>query len=45
VQYTTNLTSTNWTNLGAPILATGGVTSDSDNLGPDPQRFYRVVQQ
>ena len=41
VQYTTNLASTNWTNLGAAIIATNSVTIDSDNLGPDPQRFYR----
>ena len=45
VEYTTNLTPANWTNLGAAILATNGVTTASDNLGPDPQRFYRIVQQ
>jgi hypothetical protein len=45
VQYTTNLASTNWTNLGAAIMATNSVTSDFDTLGPDPQRFYRIVQQ
>jgi hypothetical protein len=45
VQYTTNLTPANWTNLGAVIVATNSVTTASDNLGPDPQRFYRIVQQ
>jgi hypothetical protein len=45
VQYTTNLASTNWLDLGAAITASNGVTTASDNLGPDPQRFYRVVQQ
>jgi hypothetical protein len=45
VQYTTNLASTNWTNLGAAIIATNSVTIDSDNLGPDPQRFYRIIEQ
>jgi hypothetical protein len=45
VQYVTSLASTNWINLGAAIMATNGVTTDFDTLGPDPQRFYRVVQQ
>jgi hypothetical protein len=45
VQYTTNLASTNWTNLGGAIIATNGVTTSSDNVGPDPQRFYRITQQ
>jgi hypothetical protein len=45
VQYTTNLTSTNWLNLGAAIVASNSVTTASDNLGPDPQRFYRIIQQ
>jgi hypothetical protein len=45
VQYTTNLASSNWIDLGAAIVATNSVTSATDNLGPDPQRFYRVVQQ
>jgi len=45
VQYSTNLASANWTNLGAAITATNSVTTDFDTLGPDPQRFYRVVQQ
>jgi len=44
VQYTTDLTFTNWINLGAAIIATNTVTSDFDNLGPDPQRFYRILQ-
>ena len=45
VQYTTDLSSSNWLNLGAPIIATNSVTTASDNLGPDPQRFYRIIQQ
>jgi hypothetical protein len=45
VQYTTDLASTNWTNLGAAIIATNSVTTAFDNLGPDPQRFYRIIQQ
>jgi hypothetical protein len=45
VQYTTNLASTPWTNLGPAIIATNSVTIDLDTLGPDPQRFYRILQQ
>jgi hypothetical protein len=45
VQYTTNLASTNWMNLGAAILASNSVTTASDNFPPDPQRFYRIIQQ
>jgi hypothetical protein len=45
VQYTTDLTSGTWTDLGPAILATSNVTTTSDNLGPDSQRFYRIVQQ
>ncbi len=45
VQYTTDLSATNWINLGGPIVATGNLTTNSDNLGPDSQRFYRVIQQ
>jgi len=45
VQYTTNLSGSNWVNLGAAIVAFNGVTTASDNLGPDAQRFYRVIQQ
>jgi len=43
VQYNTDLTSTNWTNLGDTITATNGTMSTSDALGSDQQRFYRVV--
>ncbi|HUD45995.1 MAG TPA: protease pro-enzyme activation domain-containing protein [Candidatus Baltobacteraceae bacterium] len=45
VQYTTNLDSTNWTDLGSATIATNGVTTNFDTLGPDPQRFYRIIQQ
>jgi uncharacterized repeat protein (TIGR03803 family) len=43
VQYTTNLTQTNWNNLGSPITATNATTSSSDVIGPDRQRFYRLL--
>ena len=42
VQYTTDLTQTNWTDLGTSILASNDTLSVSDPIGPDPQRFYRV---
>jgi hypothetical protein len=43
VQYSTNLLSTNWANLGQPFTATESITSFSDNGAADPQRFYRVI--
>ena len=44
VQYSTNLTTTNWTILGKNIIPTNGVitTTDGTTAG-SPQRFYRVV--
>jgi hypothetical protein len=45
VQYTTNLASPDWTSLGAAIVATNGVSTAEDNLGADPARFYRIIQQ
>jgi hypothetical protein len=43
VQYNTTLGQTNWINLGSPLTATDGTATDSDTIGPDPQRLYRVV--
>ena len=43
VQYTTNLGTLNWINLGSPITATSGFISTSDFTTLSPQRFYRVV--
>jgi uncharacterized repeat protein (TIGR03803 family) len=43
LQSVTNLTSTNWCNLGSPILATNAVVTTGDVIVPDSQRFYRVV--
>jgi alpha-tubulin suppressor-like RCC1 family protein len=42
-QYKTNLTQTNWTNLGAPISATNNIVTASDVAPADRYRFYRVV--
>jgi uncharacterized repeat protein (TIGR03803 family) len=43
VQYSTNLVSTNWINLGNPITATNSQVSASDSSATDSQRFYRVM--
>jgi subtilase family serine protease len=43
LQYTTNLSLLNWSNLGAPITATSGAIATSDVQPADPQRFYRVL--
>ena len=43
LQYTTSLSAPNWSNLGAPIIASGGGITVSDIQPADPQRFYRVV--
>ena len=43
VQYKTNLTQTGWINLGGIITATKNPMTFSNNIGSDPQRFYRVV--
>jgi hypothetical protein len=43
VQYTTNLLSGAWQNLGNPFVATNATVSASDIIGPETKRFYRVV--
>jgi len=43
VQFTTNLTQTNWRALALPITATNAIATAADTIGPDRQRFYRVV--
>lgn len=45
LQYKTSLTQPNWINLGAPLAVTNANITASDNVGPDPQRFYRVILQ
>ena len=44
VEYNSDLTSTNWNDLGSPVTATGSTLSATDALTP-PQRFYRVLMQ
>jgi sugar lactone lactonase YvrE len=43
LQYSSDLTSTHWTNLGDPITATNGTISATDTPGPDQRRFYRAI--
>ncbi len=43
VQYQTNLTLGHWSLLISDVRATGSTVTVSAALGPDPQRFYRVV--
>jgi hypothetical protein len=43
LQYTSDLNPTEWHNLGNTSIATNRTMSASDTLGPDRQRFYRLV--
>jgi len=43
LQYTSDLTATNWINLGGSITATNETVTRFDVLGSAPQRFYRVM--
>jgi uncharacterized repeat protein (TIGR03803 family) len=43
LQYNSDLGSSNWTNLGNPIAATGATLSATDAVTNGPRRFYRVV--
>ena len=43
LQYTSDLSSGNWTNLGSAVTASGATLSTTDSLTNGPQRFYRLV--
>jgi hypothetical protein len=43
LQYNSDLSSTNWTNLGSAVTATGATLNTTDSLTKDPQRFHRLV--
>ncbi len=43
LQYTVDLSGTNWISLGNPLTATNGLLTASDIPGGDSQRFYRVL--
>jgi len=43
LQYSSDLSSSNWTNLGSAVTATGATFSTTDSITNAPQRFYRLV--
>jgi len=43
LQGNSDLSSTNWTNLGSPVTATGATLSTTDIMMNGPQCFYRLV--
>jgi hypothetical protein len=43
VQYMTNVTQTNWINLGGVITATNNPMIIAESAASGPERFYRVV--
>jgi hypothetical protein len=45
LEYKTNILQATWLNLGPPISGTGSTVSFLDPIGPDSQRFYRVMIQ
>ena len=44
LQLSSDLSSSNWTNLGGPLTAAGATLSSTDSVTNSPRRFYRVVQ-
>jgi len=43
LQYNSDLSSSNWTNLGSPVTAAGATLSATDSVTNGPRRFYRAV--
>ncbi len=43
LEYSTNLTSLGWLSLGSPTIASSPTVSATDDIGSDPQRYYRVA--
>jgi uncharacterized repeat protein (TIGR03803 family) len=43
LQHNSDLSSSNWTDLGNPITAAGATISTIDSITNGPQRFYRLV--
>jgi uncharacterized repeat protein (TIGR02543 family) len=44
VEYRTNLTDTNWSNLGSPVTATNSTMTATDSIAADSlQRWYRMA--
>jgi uncharacterized repeat protein (TIGR03803 family) len=43
LQYNSDLSSSNWTNLGSAVTAAGATLSATDSITNAPRRFYRLV--
>ena len=43
LQYTSDLSLTNWTNLGSPVTATAAILNTTDSVTNAPRRFYRLA--
>jgi uncharacterized repeat protein (TIGR03803 family) len=43
LQYSSEVNSANWANVGNPITATSSTLSATDSVANDPRRFYRIV--
>ena len=43
LQFNSNLSSSNWTDLGNPLRAIGTTLNATDSLTNGPKRFYRVI--
>jgi hypothetical protein len=43
LQYTSDLSSGNWTDLGNAVTATGSTLTATDSVTNGARRFYRVV--
>jgi len=44
LQFNSDLSLANWTNLGSPITAAGTNHTATDSVTNGPRRFYRVVR-
>jgi hypothetical protein len=43
LQCSSDLSSTNWSNLGSAVAASGTALNATDSVASGPRRFYRVV--
>ena len=43
LQYVSDLSSTNWNDLGSPLTPAGATLNTTDSVTNGPQRFYRLV--
>ena len=43
VQFNNNLTAGSWTNLGSVVTASNSPTTNTDVIGSNPRRYYRLI--